>query len=86
LGTVPTNAASAFRLDTARSGDGPVTVSFDASANRTYTVEWTSAVSGDRWQKLTDIVAQAVDRRETVADTASGDGVRFYRVVTPRQP
>jgi hypothetical protein len=73
-------------LDTARSGDGPVTVSFDASANRTYTVEWTSAVSGDRWQKLTDIVAQAVDRRETVADTASGDGVRFYRVVTPRQP
>lgn len=85
-GTLPTSAASALRADTVTHADGRVTVSFNASANLTYTVEWTSAVAGGTWHKLSDIVAQAEERLETVTDTASSEGARFYRVVTPRRP
>ncbi len=85
-GTAPTNALSVFRVETPEHADGRATLRFTAAANRTYTVDWTSAVGGGSWKKLTDVVAHGADRLETVIDTDTGEGARFYRVVTPRRP
>jgi hypothetical protein len=85
-GTVPTSAASALRLETVTHANGQAAVSFPAAANRTYTVEWKADAAGGSWQKLADVVAQAADHTVTVTDAAAGEGARFYRVVTPRQP
>ena len=85
-GTVPTNASSVLRTETVSHANGRAALGFNAAANRTYTVEWTSAVGGGSWQKLADVVAQGVDRLETVTDPDPGEGARFYRVVTPRRP
>ena len=86
LGSVPTNELSALHVETLTLAESQATLSFNAAANRTYTVEWTPAVAGGSWQKRVDVVAQAADHGETVTDPASSEGRRFYRVITPRRP
>jgi hypothetical protein len=66
--------------------NGQATVTFQAAANQTYTVEWSSPLNGGSWQKLADAIARPAYRLETVNDSAAGDSPRFYRVVTPRRP
>jgi formylglycine-generating enzyme required for sulfatase activity len=85
-GTSPTNAASGLRLESVTQASGQATVNFAAAANQTYTVEWSAQPAAGAWLKLTDVLARANDRMETVTDSNAGNPSRFYRVVTPRRP
>ena len=85
-GTISTNAASGLKLESVTQASGQATVNFAAVANQTYTVEWCAQPAGGAWLKLVDVLARPNDRMETVTDRNVGDPVRFYRVVTPRQP
>ena len=53
---------------------------------QTYTVEWCADLGGGTWTKLTDLIARANDRTETVTDGTASAATRFYRVLTPRRP
>jgi hypothetical protein len=85
-GTNPTNATSVLKLQIAPSAQGQTMLTFPAVSNRTYTVEWTSQLSGGTWNKLFDVSAQPTDRIESVTDTNAFGAARFYRVLTPRRP
>jgi hypothetical protein len=85
-GTIPTNAASLLKLESVTQTSDQATVNFAAAANQTYTVEWSAQPAGGAWLKLTDVLARANDRMETVTDSNAGNPSRFYRVVTPRRP
>jgi hypothetical protein len=56
--------------------------SFNAESNRTYTVEFRSAVGTGNWGTLTNIPAQPAPATIDVADTISGVD-HFYRIRTP---
>jgi hypothetical protein len=81
-GTDPASSLSYLRLD---QGPGAATVSVAAISNRTYTVQFTDRLGSGVWSRLADIVAQPINRVETIADPAWTTN-RFYRLVTPRQP
>jgi Bacterial TSP3 repeat len=85
-GTSPTNAASLLKLETVTQAGGQATLTFQAAANQTYTVEWCAQPAGGVWLKLVDVLARSADRLETVTDADAVDSARFYRVVTPRRP
>jgi hypothetical protein len=53
-GTVPTNAASMFRVETVELGNGQAGVRFTAAANHTYTVERSLVATGGAWVKVVD--------------------------------
>lgn len=82
-GTNPGDSSSFLRLELNHQ-DGQARISFGASSNKTYSVQFTEQAGGP-WQKLADIVARLTNRVETITDPAGQPG-RFYRAVTPRQP
>ncbi len=63
----------------------PVTLSFLAASNRTYTIQFTERLNPASWSKLADLVARTNARIESVTDPAAGTN-RFYRTVTPVRP
>jgi hypothetical protein len=83
-GTDSTDPQSQMRA-VVSTAPSPVTLSFSASSNRTYTVEYRDEVGLTPWSKLADLVARPVDHVEELTDPA-GNTNRFYRLVTPRQP
>lgn len=83
-GTDPKDASSHLRITEITRTDG-VTVQFLASSNRTYSVQYKDRVADIDWRKLTDVVAGAADRMETIIDHAGGTK-RYYRLRTPREP
>jgi hypothetical protein len=82
-GTDPTDPESYLKVDSIAASGG-TTLKFGAVAARTYTIEY-SGLPGAPWTKLADVVAQPVNRIETIVDPGATTN-RFYRVVTPRQP
>ncbi len=82
-GTNPTNFQSRLSVDLEKSA-GDTVVRFQASANKTYTVQWSDGLAPSRWNRLRDIPAKTADRTEVIVDSTSKS--RFYRVVTPRVP
>jgi hypothetical protein len=62
---------------------GNITVSFQAVANRSYSVFYNNSLTNSSWLKLTNVPAQTVSRRMSVVDTRTGNQTRFYRLVTP---
>lgn len=83
-GTDPTNSLSYLKVDFISGTPTTATIEFMAVSNRTYTIEYTDALS-ESWQRLADVVARTNSRVETVTDPASKT-TRFYRLATPRQP
>jgi hypothetical protein len=83
-GTDPTNPQSYFKIETLTVGGGAM-VTFGAISNRTYTIEFTSALGSGQWTKLADVPARPVNRVEVVHDPTATIN-RFYHVVTPRKP
>ncbi len=84
-GTDPNNAASQLKLDLA-SGT-PVSLSFGAISNHTYSVEFvdelppgSGPISG--WRLLASIPARTTNRLERIPDPGYSTN-RFYRVSTP---
>jgi hypothetical protein len=74
---------SKLRLDV--TGLNPVTLSFLAASNRTYTIQFTDRLNPANWSKLADRVARSNAHPESVTDPAAGTN-RFYRAVTPVRP
>jgi hypothetical protein len=83
-GTDPTNSSSYLKVDSV-AANGGATITFNALARKTYTVQFTTALDGGSWIKLADAAARPTDHIETVFD-ANYSTNRFYRLVTPRQP
>jgi hypothetical protein len=84
-GTDPRNAASVLRLQMAHIANAPA-LNFLAISNRTYTVEWSAQAIGGTWTRLQDVLAQPLDRIESVTDTNANGPMRLYRVITPHRP
>ena len=66
-------------------GTNDVILTFQAIANKTYTVEDTDALEGGAWSRLANVAAQPSDREETVRDKGFLPH-RFYRLLTPAKP
>ena len=61
-------------------------ITFTVQSGKTYSVQYTTSLVTDTWQKLADIPAQASLGVIVVSDTAAtGKPQRFYRAVTPMQ-
>lgn len=63
-------------------GNNQIHFSFNAEANRTYAVEFRSAVDIGNWLTLSNIPAQPNPTTIPVSDAVT-NGVRFYRIRTP---
>ena len=85
-GTNPTNAASVLKLQMTPVAQSTTRLTFLAISNRTYTVEWLAELAGGTSNRLQDVLAQPVDRIESVPDTNASGPMRFYRVITPKRP
>jgi hypothetical protein len=83
-GTNPTNAASYLKVG-GINPNGGADVTFEAMANKTYTVEYRDGLDTLIWTPLGDVVARGSNWVATVTDPAPGAN-RYYRLVTPRRP
>lgn len=83
-GTDPRDPSSCLRIESIAVGL-PVSLSFHAVSNKTYSVEFTDDLQSGTWSKLADVLARPATRRETVVDPDFRPN-RLYRLVTPRQP
>jgi hypothetical protein len=84
-GTDPADPASVLKIQSATLTESGISLSFVAISNKTYTVEYTSALETGVWSKLTDVLGQTSNHVETVMDSAPVSK-RFYRLLTPRLP
>jgi hypothetical protein len=78
-GTNPRDPLSYLRLRLTRSGGSSLT--FNAGANRTYTIEYRDSLSPGAWQLLQSVPAGAA--REVQLNDGAGGSTRFYRLGTP---
>ena len=86
-GTDPRAAGSTFLIASAVYSAGRCTLTFTATAGRTYSVQYRNNLGAGVWLKLVDLGAQPADGPVPVVDpTAGASGQRFYRVVTPAIP
>jgi hypothetical protein len=98
--TVPGDAQRFYRLVTPAQPDGfsgllrmegisvnagTVALGFSATSNRSYTVQYKSALGDTAWLRLKDLPAQPTNHAAVVTDHPQGAARRFYRVVTPTQ-
>jgi len=85
-GTDPHDAASALRLEwlgvDAASGTGALRLGFQASADRTYAIQWRRDLSAGSWATLLRVDSSPSPRRLTLADPALG-ATGLYRLITP---
>lgn len=65
-------------------GSGNSTISFTAKAGVTYTIQYSSDLTGGSWLKLADVPAGA--ERAVVIPDPTATTRRFYKLVTPLQP
>jgi hypothetical protein len=78
-GTNPRDPLSYLRLRLIRSGGSSLT--FNAVANRTYSIEYRDTLSPGAWQVLQNIPAGP--SREVQLNDSAGGSTRFYRLRTP---
>ena len=83
-GTVPTNAASALRLEAPGVIGGNLVTWFTAVSNRSYTVQFRTQAPEGAWQKLLDVSAASTNRAVWFTNAAPGE--RYFRLVTPAAP
>jgi hypothetical protein len=83
-GTDPLDPASCLKVSQV-SVSSPALITFEAIANKTYTVEYTDDLNAGAWQRLADLIASSTNRMATIADPAPATN-RFYRIATPRTP
>jgi len=79
-GTDPNNAASA--LDLAVISSAPVTLEFNAAANKSYTIEFRNDLTFGTWVPLTNVDPAPTARTFRYSDSPLT--TRFYRVRSPR--
>jgi len=81
-GTDPRNPGSVFRLDLLSGGAEGLRLQFQALAERAYSVESSTRVSG--WTQLTNLSAATTNRIIAIPVTPA-DSQRYYRLATPFQ-
>ncbi|MCX8155774.1 MAG: lamin tail domain-containing protein [Verrucomicrobiae bacterium] len=86
-GTNPRDASSVFRFDWAARDQtsGGLWLQFIAVAQRSYTIQFRSALGQGTWQKYMDI-APAPTNRALRLLLPNGGGQQYYRLTTPMQP
>ncbi|MBI1840298.1 MAG: VCBS repeat-containing protein [Verrucomicrobia bacterium] len=86
-GTDPRDAQSRLRLESgARNAANASSIGFEASANRTYTVETRSSLTTGSWTRMTDVTAMSSNRWVEIIRPTETATQGFYRVLTPRRP
>jgi hypothetical protein len=60
-----------------------VTLSFNAIADKTYSVLYKNALTEANWAKLVDVPASTTNAVTTLNDSLEGLAARFYRLTTP---
>jgi hypothetical protein len=79
-GTTPTNAGSVLRLAASLAGN-ELHLQFQATSNKTYSIQRTPALTQGDWLKLLDIPARSTNYNYR-ATNSIGSG-SFYRLLTP---
>lgn len=83
-GTLPRNPSSFLTVDAIESAPNTA-VTFQAAANRSYTIQYTETLSPPAWQKLTDVYGGDEGANARIPDIETGVA-RYYRIVSPAQP
>lgn len=85
-GTDPQDPGSYLKITSVTVGE-IVRLQFGAVSNRNYTIQYSDSLDLglQNWQRLSDVTALATNRVETVVDLPFA-AIRYYRIVTPRQP
>ncbi|MBL9169358.1 MAG: lamin tail domain-containing protein [Verrucomicrobiales bacterium] len=81
--TDPNDHESQLRLSAVADDAGRVILSFVARSNRTYTVQVSAQTAGSSWSNWVHLLPRSTNRTEVLADPASPDPVRIYRLITP---
>jgi hypothetical protein len=84
-GTDHLNPNSLLRFDKI-TNHSPVKLTFQAAANRSYSVLFKNSLTDPSWQKLTDVTPSSVPVTMEITDPYNSGSVRFYHLVTPAQP
>jgi hypothetical protein len=84
-GTDPGDAANRLRISQILESNGGAEIEFQASSNKTYTVEFRDALGQGTWQSLVNLPARETNRVEFLIDAKPGLR-RFYRLLTPARP
>jgi hypothetical protein len=86
-GTDPHDASSFLRFEGIAPSAAGNEISFIAAAGHTYTVLYRDTLADAGWQKLFDAAAPPASQMVYFTDSAgTGQGSRFYRLVTPALP
>jgi len=84
-GTNPQDSASLLRIGSIDwNSESGVALLFNASSNKTYTVQSCSFLPGAPWIRIADVPAASTNRTVLVRDASNQETGRFYRLVTPR--
>ena len=84
-GTVPTDSNSVLRADGFLVNGGEASFHFLAISNRTYSVQFSDAVTNAPWINWSNVAAASVNRTLFVTNSP-GALRRYFRIVTPQQP
>jgi len=84
-GTDPTSAVSALVLRVDATGAGQPILSFNAAAEKSYSILATDSLQTVAWERVSNILPGA-QRTVEVVDDEAGLTIRFYRIVSPMQP
>lgn len=84
-GTDPGDAANRLRISQILESNGGAEIEFQASSNKTYTVEFRDALGQGTWQSLVNLPARETNRVEILIDAKPGLR-RFYRLLSPARP
>ncbi len=84
-GTDPRNANSFLRvrLVGVNLNTSAVLLSFNATSNKTFTVQYNNSLAGAEWSKLVDVESEVTNRFMEITDTSPNAASRFYKLVTP---
>jgi len=81
-GTDHLDSTSALKFEAITIGSD-VTLSFQAVANKSYSVLYKSSLTDPDWLKLADVEASAITEMVELTDSPAEGLTRFYRLVTP---
>ncbi|HEY6229097.1 MAG TPA: CotH kinase family protein, partial [Verrucomicrobiae bacterium] len=84
-GTDPRDANGYLKVEQISASPAETSLTFNAAANRTYTIQYTDSLSPANWQKLTDVSGGVDGATARIADQPT-TGTRYYRLVSPAQP
>jgi hypothetical protein len=88
-GTDPRNAESRLHFTDVKideTSPGTLQLTFEAAADRSYSVLYSDRLSDGIWNILENIPAESEARIVTIEDSPDGIGTRFYTIVTPMRP